>query len=88
MRAKGANGVGRFRVDLEIANNDDMPLVRPGLLAADDVRRETIRGVVESHRPLGVGPSVCLSIHFRERSSPGTPRATSVGTRYRSTRPG
>ena len=35
MRAKGANGLGRFRVDLEIANNDDMALVRRGLLAAD-----------------------------------------------------
>jgi predicted aspartyl protease len=44
----GPNAVGRFSVDLEIANNDDLALVRRGLLAADQVRRETIRGVVDS----------------------------------------
>jgi hypothetical protein len=48
MRAMGAGKVGRFNVDLEIANYDDLALVRRGLLAADQVRRETIRGVVDS----------------------------------------
>jgi predicted aspartyl protease len=48
MRARGANVVGRFSVDLEIANYDDLALVRRGLLAADQVRRETIHGVVDS----------------------------------------
>jgi len=48
MRAKGANGVGRFSVELEVANNDDLALVRRGLLAPDQVRRETIQGVVDS----------------------------------------
>jgi len=47
MRTNGANGVGRFSVEFEIANNDDMALVRRGLLPADRVRRETISGVVD-----------------------------------------
>ena len=48
MRVKGANGVGRFSVDVEVANNDDLALVRRGLLAPDQARRETIRAVVDS----------------------------------------
>ncbi len=48
MQAKGANGVGRFSVELEIANKDDLALARRGLLPPDQVRRETIHGVVDS----------------------------------------
>ena len=48
MRPKGANSVGRFSVEFEIANNDDLALVRRGLLPADQVRREVIHGVVDS----------------------------------------
>jgi predicted aspartyl protease len=48
MQARGANGVGRFSVEFEVANNDDLALVRRGLLPADQVRRETIQGIVDS----------------------------------------
>jgi predicted aspartyl protease len=48
MQAKGASSAGRFSVDFEIANNDDLALVRRGLLPADQARREMIRGVVDS----------------------------------------
>ncbi len=48
MRSKGANGVGRFSVDIEVANNDDLALVRRGLLRPEQVRRKTIPGVVDS----------------------------------------
>jgi hypothetical protein len=48
MRVKGANSVGRFSVDLEVANKDDLALVRRGLLSPDQVRRETIRDVADS----------------------------------------
>ncbi|MGO9465718.1 MAG: retroviral-like aspartic protease family protein [Isosphaeraceae bacterium] len=48
MPAKGANGVGRCSVEIEVANNDDLALVRRGLLPPDRVRRETIQGVVDS----------------------------------------
>jgi predicted aspartyl protease len=40
--------VGLFSVDIELANNDDLPLVRRGLLTPDQVRRETIPGLVDS----------------------------------------
>src|SRR5438128_1855735 len=48
MRTKGANRVGRASVELEIANNDDLALVRRGLLEDHQVRRQTISGVVDS----------------------------------------
>lgn len=48
MRREEADDVGRFSVEIEVANNDDMALVRRGLLQADQVRRETIKGVVDS----------------------------------------
>jgi len=48
MTSKGANGVGRFSVEFEIANNDDLALVRRGLLPADKVRRQRIPGTVDS----------------------------------------
>ncbi len=48
MRDEGANGVGRFSVELEVANSDDLALVRRGLLQPDQVRRETIQGMVDS----------------------------------------
>jgi hypothetical protein len=56
MRANGANNVGRFRVDIEVANNDDLALVRRGLLQPDQVRRETIQGVVDSSAAMVVLP--------------------------------
>jgi predicted aspartyl protease len=48
MKAKGANGVGRFTVDFEVANHGDMVKARDGLLAPDKVRRLSISGVVDS----------------------------------------
>ena len=48
MQSKGANGVGRFSVELEIANKDDIVMMRRGLLPPDQVRRQTIQGIVDS----------------------------------------
>jgi predicted aspartyl protease len=48
MRAREGNGLGRFSVDIEIANYEDLILARRGLMPADQVRRETIRGLVDS----------------------------------------
>jgi predicted aspartyl protease len=48
MPTKGADGAGRFSVEIEVANNDDLALVRRGLLQPDQVRRETISGVGDS----------------------------------------
>src|SRR5262245_48871273 len=48
MPIAGGTGVARFTVEFEIANNDDLVQERLGLLASDRVRRQTIRGVVDS----------------------------------------
>jgi predicted aspartyl protease len=48
MPAKGANDVGRFSVEFEVANNADLILAAAGSLPPDQVRRETIQGLVDS----------------------------------------
>jgi predicted aspartyl protease len=40
--------VGRFKVEVELANNDDLAAVRRGALKADQVRRVKLLGVVDS----------------------------------------
>ena len=48
MRSSGANTVGRVSVEFEVANYGDLTLADRGLLPADQVRRETIQGIVDS----------------------------------------
>ena len=48
MNTKGANGVGRFSIQFEVANNDDMAATRRGDLDPEKVRSFTITGVVDS----------------------------------------
>src|ERR1700722_13421264 len=48
MRAKGANNVGRFSVEFEVANHIDVVDEQRGLLEPDKVRRVTLSGVVDS----------------------------------------
>jgi predicted aspartyl protease len=60
MRTRGANGVGRFSVDFEIANNDDLALARRGVLPADQVRRQTISGVVDPGAAMLVLPGTVV----------------------------
>jgi predicted aspartyl protease len=60
MRSKGANGVGRFSVDVEVANNDDLALMYRGVLPPDQVRRETIPGVVDSGAAMLVLPQAVV----------------------------
>jgi predicted aspartyl protease len=57
MRTTGANGVGRVFVDVSIANNDDLALVRRGVLRKEQVRRQTIRGIVDTGAAMLVLPS-------------------------------
>jgi predicted aspartyl protease len=47
MRAKGANGVGRFSVQCEVANHIDVIDAQRGLLQPHKVRRVVIAGVVD-----------------------------------------
>lgn len=60
METNGANGVGRFSVNVEIANNGDLELMYRGLLPADEVRRETISGVVDSGAAMLVLPELVV----------------------------
>ena len=48
MVAGGVNKMGRFNVEFQVANNDDLALVRRGMLPLDQVRRQTVSGVVDS----------------------------------------
>jgi predicted aspartyl protease len=52
--------VGRFSVEFEVANNDDLALVRRGLVPGDQVRRETISGVVDSGAAMLVLPQAVV----------------------------
>jgi predicted aspartyl protease len=45
---KPGKKVGRFKVEIELANNDDLAAARRGDLAPEKVRRATILGVVDS----------------------------------------
>lgn len=60
MRTIGANGMGRVNVDVEVVNTDDLALVRRGMLQPDQVRRETIPGVVDSGAAMLVLPQAVV----------------------------
>ena len=47
MKTNGANGVGRFSVEFEIANSEDLVRAKDGTLPRDQVRRLRITGVVD-----------------------------------------
>jgi predicted aspartyl protease len=48
MGKRGANGVGRFRIEFEVANYADIVKARDGLLEPARVRRQRLRGLVDS----------------------------------------
>ena len=48
MRTRGDNGVGRFSVEIEVANDADLVRAEDGTLPPDQVRRQTIQGEVDS----------------------------------------
>jgi predicted aspartyl protease len=75
MRTSEADGVGRFSVELEIANNDELAAARLGLLPVDQVRRETILGVVDSGATKLVLPEAVVK-------RLGLPPGDSVKVRY------
>jgi predicted aspartyl protease len=47
---EGANeaDMARFSVDLEVANGDDLALARRGALPPDQIRRVTLKGIVDT----------------------------------------
>lgn len=75
MRSKGANGVGRITIDVELANNDDLALARRGAIAAAKVRRKTVRAVVDSCATKLVLPEKIVK-------ELGLPRGDKIKVRY------
>src|SRR5260370_1862314 len=64
--SKGRKAVGKFNVEFEIANNGDLEMVHRGLLPPDQVRRQTVTGVVDPGAALLVLPqSVVKSLGLR-----------------------
>jgi predicted aspartyl protease len=47
MKTNGANGVGRFSVEFDIANSEDLVRAKDGTLPRDQVRRLRITGAVD-----------------------------------------
>jgi predicted aspartyl protease len=47
MTEMGANGVGRFSVEFEVANHEDMVLAKHRVMKPEQVRRQVISGVVD-----------------------------------------
>ena len=62
------NSMGRFSVEVELANNDDVRDLERGRLAPDKVRRVRIRGVVDSGATRLVIPE-SVAKHLGLRSS-------------------
>lgn len=56
----GDNGVGKFSVEFEVANNDDLALVRRGVMRPDQVRRQRIHGIVDSGAAMFVLPQAVV----------------------------
>jgi len=40
--------MGRFSVDIELANNDDLVRAKVGVISTDQIRRTRIRGVIDT----------------------------------------
>ncbi len=57
IRAKD-NAMGRFAVEVELANDEDLIRAESGMIGSDQVRRERIRGVVGSGATRLVIPEV------------------------------
>jgi predicted aspartyl protease len=60
MRTRGANGVGRVNVEFEVANYGDIMKTRVGDLRPEQVRRQTIQGVVDPGATKLVLPEVIV----------------------------
>ena len=72
---KKDNTMGRFSVDVELANYEDVALARRGKLPDDQVRRVKIRGVVDTGATRLVIPaSVAKQL--------GVPKAGKINARY------
>lgn len=75
MRTIGEKDMGRFAVEFEVANNEDMADARRGRIRAEDVRRVTLSGVVDPGATRLVLPAEVVK-------QLGVPKAGQTKTRY------
>jgi len=85
MPAKGANGLGRFSVAFEVANYADLIRAQDGTSPPDQVRRETIQGLVDSGATKLVLPQAVVK---RLGLPPGDPILVRYADRQRARRGG
>jgi predicted aspartyl protease len=89
MRTKGEKDVGRFKVEVELANNDDVADARRGLLEPGKVRRLKILGVVDSGaarlvlppdaaKKLGLQSSTKVKVRYADGSTAKRPLVEGV----------
>jgi predicted aspartyl protease len=89
MRNAKENAVGRFKVEVEIANNDDVVDARRGRLDPEKVRRLKIQGVVDSGasrlvlpqkavKDLGLETSGKVRVRYADGRSARRPRVQGV----------
>ena len=78
MQPRRARKVGRFSIEFEVANNDDLAAAKRGFIDASEVRRLTIRGVVDSGatrlvlpqsvaKQLGLEPAGKVKVRYADR---------------------
>ena len=75
VRKRKVDPMGRFSVDIDLANNGDMELARAGHLAPEAVRRVRIRGVVDCG-------ATRLVIPLAVAKQLGLPKAGKINARY------
>jgi predicted aspartyl protease len=89
MRTISEEKMGRFKVEIELANNDDVILAKKGHLAPDKVRRVKIQGVVDSGatrlvlplvviRQLGLEPTSKVKVRYADGRSAKRDRVNGV----------
>lgn len=89
MRAISEEKMGRFKVEVELANNNDVVLAQGGHLDPDKVRRVTVQGVVDSgaaylvlpetvSKQLGLIPTSKVKVRYADRRSATRDRVSGV----------
>ena len=67
--------MGRISVDLKLTSSEDLLLARKGMLRSEEIRRSTVRGVVDTGATQLVIPSAVAE-------QLGLPETDEVGVRY------
>lgn len=93
MVAREDNGVGRFAVEVELANNRDVERAAAGDIAASAIRRIVLRGVVDSGatrlvipesvlKTLGLQPGGPARVRYADGRTEERPMAAGVHLSY------